>query len=130
MNTRCNGAWGAGSSAGYETETYHYLFSTGIGTWIFDDGEPFRASAHMEVGLNFRLIKTSGHVKWETGFIFENDSHEKLLAEPQVYLRINDEFHAQVLYKKEVHARRNMLDHGHGNILKFELAFDYLRFLP
>ena len=120
-----DGAWGAGLSAGYETETYNYLFSTGMGAWSFGDGEPFRASAHMDLGLNFRLFKTSGHVKWETDFIFEDDGHEKLLVGPHVYLRINDEFHAQVMYKKEVHARRNALDHGHGKILKFGLAFVY-----
>lgn len=120
-----DGVWGAGLSAGYETETYHYLIATGVDAWTFGGSEPFQASAHVDLGLNFRVFKTSGHVKWETDFIYEDDGLEKLLIGPHVYLRINDTVHAQVMYKKEVHARRNVLDHGNGKILKLGLAFVY-----
>ena len=120
-----DGAWGAGLSAGYETETYNYLFSAGIGAWTFGDDEPFQASAHVDLGLNFRIFKTSGHIKWETDFVYEDDGLERLLIGPHVYFRINDEFHAQVMYKKEVHSRRNALDHGNGKVIRFGIAFVY-----
>ena len=120
-----DGVWGGGLGAGYETETYNYLFSAGVGAWSFGGGQAFQTSAHIDFGLNFRLFKTSGHVKWETDFIHEDDGLEKLLIGPHVYLRINDEFHAQVMYKREAHARRNALDHGHGTYLRLGLAFVY-----
>jgi len=120
-----DGAWGAGLSAGYETETYNTLFAAGVEAWIFVDDEPFQASVFMDVGLNFRIFKTSGHVKWETDFVYEDDGLEKLLIGPHVYLRINDTIHTKVTYKEEVHSRRNTLDHGNGDILKFGVAFVY-----
>ena len=118
-----DGAWGTGISVGYDTETHQYLVAAEIASWFFGDNEPFRATASLDVGLNFQLFQTSGHVKWETDFIYEDDGLEKLLLGPHVYLRINDMVHTQVMYKKEVHARRNLLDHGNGKILKLGLAF-------
>ena len=120
-----DGVWGAGLSGGYETETHNYLFAIGVNAWTFGEDEPFQASASIDVGLNFQVFKTSGHVKWETDFIYEDDGMEKLLIGPHVYLRINDLIHTQVMYKKEIHSRRNALDHGNGKILKLGLAFVY-----
>jgi len=120
-----DGVWGAGLFAGYETETHKYLFSTGVAAWSFGGGQAFRSHAHVDIGLNFSVFKTSGHVKWETDFIHEDDGLEKLLIGPHVYLRINDAFHAQVMYKKEVHSRRNALDHGNGKIIRLGAAFVY-----
>jgi hypothetical protein len=119
------GAWGTGASAGYETETYNYLFAAEIASWFFGENEPFQATASVDFGFNFRVFKTSGHVKWETDFIYEDDGLQKLLIGPHVYLRINDTVHTQVMYKKEVHSRRNSLDHGNGRVLKLGLAFVY-----
>lgn len=118
-----DGVWGTGLSAGYETETYRYLFAFQVGGWVFEEGEPFQASASLDLGVNFNVFKTSGHVKWETDFIYEDDGLEKLLVGPHVYLKINDTIHAQLMYKKEIHARRNVLDHGNGKILKVGVAF-------
>lgn len=118
-----DGAWGTGVSAGYETETNRYLFATGISSWVFEGDEPFQASVSMDVGFNFEVFKTSGHVKWETDFIYEDDGLEKLLIGPHLYLKINDMVHTQLMYKKEVHSRRNALDHGNGKVLKLGLAF-------
>ncbi len=120
-----DGAWGGGLSVGCETETYDYLFAVGLSAWTFESGEPFKTSAHVDVGRNFRIFRTSGHVKWETDFIYEDDGLEKLLIGPHVYLRINDILHAQVMYKKEVHSRRNALDHGNGELVRLGVAFVY-----
>ena len=118
-----DGAWGTGISAGYETETYRYLFSAGISSWIFEGDEPIQVSGSIDLGINYRIFNTSGHVKWETDFIFEDDGTEKLYIGPKVYIRITDTVHAQAMYKHEVHSRRNSLDHGNGSFLKLGLGF-------
>ena len=116
-------AWGTGISLGYDTETHRFVFATEIASWVFEGNEPFQASASIDVGVNFWLLETSGHIIWETDFIYEDDGLEKLLIGPHVYLKINDTVHAQVMYKKEVHSRRNAFDHGNGRVLKLGLAF-------
>ena len=118
-----DGAWGTGASVGYETETYRYLFAIGVSSWIFEGDVPFQTSGNIDVGLNFRVFETSGHVKWETDFIYEDDGTEKLYVGPSLYLKINDTVHVQAMYKEEIHSKRNALDHGNGAFLKWGLAF-------
>ena len=118
-----DGAWGAGLSAGFETETYSYILAAGISSWVFADGEPFRASGSLDLGVNFRTFGTSGHVKWETDFLYEDDGTERLYTGPHVYLKITDTVHSQLMYKREIHSRRKELDHGNGSILRLGLAF-------
>ena len=115
--------WGGGVSLGYETETYNYIFAVGLSSWSFESGEPYQASGHLDLGANFRLFKTNGHIKWETDFIFEDDGTEKLYIGPHVYLRLTDTVHAQLMYKNEVHSRRNALDHGNGDIVRLGFGF-------
>ncbi|GAB5559320.1 MAG: hypothetical protein SynsKO_09670 [Synoicihabitans sp.] len=115
--------WGGGVSLGYETETYNYLFSIGVDTWTFEKNTPWLASGHIDLGLNFSLGKLSGHVKWETDFIYEDDGTEKLYVGPHIYLKITDMIHTQIMAKREAHSRRNLLDHGNGKIVRWGLAF-------
>lgn len=118
-----DGAWGTGVSLGYDTETHRYLYATEIASWVFEGNQPFLASASVNLGLNFRLLQTSGHIVWETDFVYEDDGLETLYVGPHLYIKINDTVHTQVMYKKEVHSRRNVLDHGNGEVLKLGLAF-------
>lgn len=120
-----DGAWGQGVSLGYETETHRYIVAAGASTWFFGSEEPFLASANVDLGLNFRALGTSGHVKWETDFIFEDDGTEKLYMGPSLYLRINDEVHIKTMFKKEIHSRRNQLDHGNGSYATLGIGFVY-----
>ncbi len=118
-----DGVWGTGIAAGYETETYRYIFAAGISSWIFEEDEPVLVSGSIDLGFNYRIFNTSGHVKWETDFIYEDDGTEKLYVGPKVYLRITDTVHGQVMFKEEVHSRRNTLDHGNGSFWKLGLGF-------
>ena len=118
-----DGVWGTGVSAAYETETHQFLCAFEVTSWIFGGNEPFRTSVSIDVGINFEVFQTSGHIEWETDFVYEDDGLEKLLVGPHVYLKINDTVHTQVIYKNEVHSRRNVLDHGNGKVIKLGLAF-------
>ncbi|MBT5901544.1 MAG: hypothetical protein HOH58_05495 [Opitutaceae bacterium] len=115
--------WGTGISAGYETETYRYLLSIGVDGWIFEGDAPALASGHIDLGINFNLGKLSGHVKWETDYLAKEDGTEKLYIGPHLYLKLTDTVHAQLMYKREAHARRNQLDHGNGTLTKLGIAF-------
>ncbi len=115
--------WGAGISAGYETETYRYLLSVGVDAWAFEGINPFLLSGHVDLGINFNVGQLSGHVKWETDFIYEDDGTEKFYIGPHLYLKITDTVHTQLMYKREVHSRRNQLDHGNGELIKIGMAF-------
>lgn len=115
--------WGSGLSAGYETETYNYLFAIGVSGWIFEGATPSLISGSIDFGVNFSLGDLSGHVKWETDLITESDGTEKLYIGPHLYLKITDMVHTQVMYKHEAHSRRNSLDHGNGDIVKLGIAF-------
>ena len=117
-----DGAWGLGAGVGYETETYRYIFAVGASVWKFDKNEPFKASGSLDVGLNYIVSDMNGHVKWETDFTFEDDGTEKLYTGPSLYLRINDTLHSRIVYKNEIHARRNNLDHGKGSNFRVGLA--------
>ena len=120
-----NGAWGQGLSLGYETETYQYLFATSVSSWIFEGDEPSKSTANVDIGFNLRMFGASGHVKWETDFIYKDDGTEKLYVGPHLYWKLSDTVHMQVMCKKEVHARRNSFDHGNASLLKAGLAFVY-----
>jgi len=115
-------AWGSGLHAGFETETYRYLFAIGVTGWIFEGNTPAQTSGSIDFGVNFSLGDLSGHVKWETDYISENDGTEKLYIGPHVYLKITDTVHTQIMYKREAHSRRNALDHGNGHIIKLGFA--------
>lgn len=120
-----DGAWGQGLSLGYETETHDYIIAIGLSSWVFEGDEPSLSSASLDLGLNLRMFGSSGHVKWETDFIYEDDGTEKLYVGPHLYWKINDTIHMQIMYKKEVRARRNAFDHGNGSQLKAGFAFVY-----
>ena len=118
-----DGAWGTGISAGYETETYRYIIATGISAWVFDEDEPVQVSGSLDLGFNYQIFNTSGHIKWETDFIYEDDGTEKLYTGPKIYLRITDTVHTQFMFKEEIHSRRNALDHGNGRFVRIGLGF-------
>ncbi len=117
-----DGAWGGGLSVGYETETYDYLFSVGASTWLFEGDEASQTSAHVDLGINLRLFGSSGHIKWETDFIYKDDGTEKLMVGPHLYWKLSDLLHTQIMYKEEVHARRKALDHGNARLIKVGMA--------
>lgn len=120
-----DGEWGHGVSTGYETETHRYIFAVGASSWIFGGDDPFQASANLDLGLNVSPLGIYGHIKWETDFIYEDDGTEKLYVGPKLYLKITDMLHVQVLYKTEIHSRRNELDHGNSSFASFGIAFVY-----
>jgi len=120
-----DGAWGQGLWVGYETETHRYIFAAGASAWFFGSEEPFQSSASVDLGLNFQVFGTSGHLKWETDFIFEDDGTEKLYVGPRLYLKITDTVHFQTMFKKEIHSRRNQLDHGNGSFASLGIGFVY-----
>ena len=120
-----DGEWGQGLSVGYETETHRYVFAVSASSWVFAGNEPFQASASVDLGVNFQLLGASGHMKWETDFIYEDDGTEKLYVGPELYLRITDQIHLQTLFKKEIHSRRNQLDHGNSRFAKLGIGFVY-----
>lgn len=120
-----DGVWGQGLSVGYETETFNYIFAVGASAWFFGGEEPFQASANLDLGLNFEISGASGHLKWETDFIFEDDGKESLYIGPKLYLKLTDEIHAMAMLKKEIHSRRNQLDHGNSSFARLGIGFVY-----
>ena len=118
-----DGAWGAGIGAGYETETYRFIFATSVSAWRFEGHEPARAAANIDLGLNFNLNGLTGHIKWETDFIYKDDGYESLHIGPKLYLRFTDQWHFMTMLKTEVHTRRNTLDHGNTTFARIGLAF-------
>lgn len=118
-----DGVWGAGIGAGYETETYRFIFATSVSAWTFEGREPMRAAANIDLGLNFTLNGLYGHLVWETDFIYEDDGYESLQVGPKLYFKFTDQWHFMTMAKMEIHARRNALDHGNTTFVRIGIAF-------
>ncbi len=108
--------WGAGLSAGYETETPEWVIGVGAGVWTFFGRDPFEASASLDLGRNFIVGNQSGHLKLENDLVFENDGSTSLtyMAGPAFYLRITDTWHLRTACKYDVYDRQGTPDHGRG----------------
>lgn len=117
--------WRPGVSVGYETETYKHIFAIGASSWASTENLPSKSSVSIDMGINVRLFKSSGHLKWETDFYYEGDGSETLMIGPKLYWKFTDAIHGQIMFKKDVHDRSGVLDHGNGRLLKLGLAFVY-----
>ncbi len=115
--------WGGGLGLGYETETKHYFFATGVTGWFFEGDEPGEVSAHVDLGYNINIGDKNGQVLWETDFIYESDGTHTLMAGPAIYWRITDVVHVRAEWKHDFMDYQGELDHGDGDAFKLAVGF-------
>lgn len=115
--------WGAGLSLGYETETYNWIFSTGLSLWHFEGDKPSEASVSLDLALNLHAFNSSGHLRWENDWKFKEDDSILWKSGPSLYWRFSDLIHAKVSWKFDLIDRKGSLDHGDGTAITAGIAF-------
>ena len=85
-------------SAGYETEAYktHVAGSAGIIRRV--DGL-YALHLHLGTGINLHSTSSSGHLKIKGRARLRSDGGYSARIGPTLYWRINDTWHAQIVYK-------------------------------
>jgi len=104
--------WGAGLSAGYETETYNWFFATGVSAWTFEKDEPAELSYSLDLGWNALdhmqiLIETD--VKWD------DDDAFWVSSGPAIYWRWSDHVHSRIEWKHDFVSKVSSHEPDHGN---------------
>jgi hypothetical protein len=120
-----DGEWGQGLSLGYETETYRWLFSVGTTAWTYFGKEPFESFSSLKVGRNFSAFESSGHIKFQTLYHYEDDNSSTLSVGPALFYSFSDSIHGQAQWLVDVYDRQGTLDHGRGNTIKLGIAYVY-----
>ena len=116
--------WGSGLSLGYETESYHWFFATGVTGWIFESTEPAEWSASIDVGWNARKDL---QLLWESDFKWNDEEAFSLEAGPALYWRYNDRVHTRLEWKHDFVSQvsRNRTKYGNGDRLSLGIGFVY-----
>ncbi len=117
------GAWGQGLSLGYETETYDYHVGLELSGWRYQSERPSDVGGQLSLGLNFRALGTSGHLKWKTRCEYALDEILTVSAGPTLYWRFTDTVHGQIEAKHDVYEWRKTVGYGGGNSIRVGLGF-------
>jgi len=88
--------WATGLSGGYSTETHLFFLMTSAGAWYEVDDTPWEANAGLALGLNFQFAEMNGHLLLKQYGKYRQKDAITYAIGPTVYLRITDEFHAQL----------------------------------
>jgi hypothetical protein len=115
--------WGNGLSLGYETETFQWHLGAAITGWVFYEGDEAELSATLDLGRNLTAFGSSGHVKWETDLIHEDDGTVVISAGPALYWKITDTVHTRIDWKRDWFDRQGGIDHGNGDTFKVGIGF-------
>jgi hypothetical protein len=116
--------WGSGLSLGYETETYHWFFATGVTGWIFESPEPAEWSTSIDLGWN---AQDDLQVLWESDFKWNDEGAFTLAAGPALYWRYSDRIHTRIEWKHDFVSQvsRNRQKYGNGDRLSLGVGFVY-----
>ncbi len=117
-----DGVFGAGLSAGYETETYDWFFATSMSIWVFEEPEPVEWRYALDVGWNLR---EDAQLLWESDLSWDDESQFFLSAGPALYWRWNDQVHLRIEWKHDFVSRvsKDELDHGNGDRVSAGIGF-------
>ena len=110
--------FGPGLSLGYETETFNYIFRTGLSSYTFIGETPSLHFFNLTFGLNFSFGSRNGHLKWEQKIKYWNGVEFTYTMGPILYLRWTDLLHFQLKSTHDVYERRLGRVHGKANTFR------------
>ena len=122
---RLSGAWSAGLSGGYETETYDYIVGGSIGAWASTGSQATEVHVHAGGGPNWRLGRFSGHAKIKADAVVYNTEEIDLAVIPLIYMRVTDLIHVQLKTKHTVAAMRPSGGHSRTDSFRLGVGFVY-----
>ena len=96
-------AWGAGLSAGVETETYRFHGNLSVTGWYYFDQRPNQFQANVGTGFNIHALGSSGHFKVKGYLDYEGDGSTRVQVGSIVYWRFSDLVHGQLKWKMDVY---------------------------
>lgn len=120
--------WGAGASAGWETETYRYHLALSVTGWVLPGWgratEPLaRGRVEAATGINLHAFDSSGHLKVKVAAIGETDGAQRVEIGPVLYWRFTDLVHGQAVWRHDLYDAPGELDHGDGDAFRLGLGF-------
>ena len=117
--------FGPGLSLGYETETYNYIFRTGLSSFTFVGDTPTLSNFNLTFGLNFAFGSRNGHLKWEQQLRYWDGMELTYRMGPTLYLRWTDLLHFQLRSTHDVYEYRLGRVHGKAQSVRFGIGFVY-----
>jgi len=116
---------GPGLSVGYETETYNYIFRTGLSSFTFIGDTPTLSHFNLTMGLNFSFGSRNGHLKWEQQVRYWDGMELTYRMGPTLYLRWTDLLHFQLRSTHDVYEYRMGRVHGKAQSVRLGVGFVY-----
>ena len=107
-----------GISLGYETETYNYIFRTGVSTFIFIGETPSLSYFNLTMGLNFNIGSRNGHLKWNQQLKYWDGVEITYTMGPILYFRWTDLVHFQLKSTHDVYEKRIGKVHGKAHTVR------------
>jgi hypothetical protein len=95
--------WGAGLTAGVETETYRYHGALAFGGWYFSDDKPAKFQASLSTGFNVHAFGSSGHAKVKASVELEDDGSILVQVSSIFYWRFSDLVHGQMTWTMDAY---------------------------
>lgn len=107
-----------GISVGYETETYNYIFRTGLSSFLFIGDTPSLSYFNVTMGLNFSFGSRNGHFKLHQQLKYWDGVELTYTMGPIVYLRWTDLVHFQLKSTHDVYEKRMGKTHGKAHTVR------------
>ncbi len=114
-----------GISLGYETETYNYIFRTGVSTFVFIGETPSLSYFNLVLGLNFNIGSRNGHIKWNQQLKYWDGVEITYTMGPILYFRWSDLIHFQLKSTHDVYEKRIGKVHGKAHTVRLGVGFVY-----
>ena len=111
-----------GISLGYETETYRYIFRTGVSTFVFIGETPSLSYFKLTAGLNFSFGSRNGHLKLHQQLKYWDGVEITYTLGPILYLRWTDLVHFQLKSTHDVYEKRIGRVHGKAHTVRLGIG--------
>ena len=97
----------------------------GASAWVFEQEQPFEASASLDFGRSWGDVGLNGMVTWKTEFKWEDDGSYLLHAGSACSWIISETLEFRAEWKQDFYDRRGVPDYGNGELLKLAVGFAF-----